>query len=219
MEIHRNSAILRCYAMVAITKRHGGPINVQYNSKKGGGATIEALAMSLQVAANRMDAENGVLCDLAVLARLALQDWGHHVPNMEINLKRLTNDCVKAQAALAGSGHAHRNTGATAMIEPILPLIREFRAQKYSWAAIAAALAKQGVVQGSDRQSIAARRLTALISAINNRERRREDRFAGRARRRPWGMGGAAASNHEAATPNHAVRMAGVGQTARLCGR
>jgi hypothetical protein len=38
-----------------------GPINVQYNSKKGGGATIEALAMSLQVAANGMDAENDVL--------------------------------------------------------------------------------------------------------------------------------------------------------------
>src|SRR6476659_10446839 len=38
-----------------------GPINVQYNSKKGGGATIEALAMSLRVAANGMDAENDVL--------------------------------------------------------------------------------------------------------------------------------------------------------------
>jgi hypothetical protein len=34
-----------------------------------------------------------------------------------------------------------------------------------------------------------------------------------------WGMGGAAAFNHAAATPNRAVRMAGrcgVGQTARL---
>jgi hypothetical protein len=38
-----------------------GPINVQYNSKKGGGATIETLAMSLQVAADGMDAENDVL--------------------------------------------------------------------------------------------------------------------------------------------------------------
>ena len=39
----------------------GGPINVQYNSKKGGGATIQGLAMALQAAANGMDAENDVL--------------------------------------------------------------------------------------------------------------------------------------------------------------
>ena len=38
-----------------------GPINVQYNSKKGGGATIQGLAMALQAAANGMDAENDVL--------------------------------------------------------------------------------------------------------------------------------------------------------------
>jgi hypothetical protein len=36
----------------------GGPINLKYNSKKGGGATIETLDMSLQAAANGMDAEN-----------------------------------------------------------------------------------------------------------------------------------------------------------------
>ena len=39
----------------------GGPINVQYNSKKGGGATIQGLAVALQAAANGMDAENDVL--------------------------------------------------------------------------------------------------------------------------------------------------------------
>jgi hypothetical protein len=38
-----------------------GPVNVQYNSKKGGGATIESLAISLQVAAKGMDAENDIL--------------------------------------------------------------------------------------------------------------------------------------------------------------
>jgi Peptidase C13 family len=38
-----------------------GPVNVQYNSKKGGGATIESLAMLLQAAAKGMDAENDVL--------------------------------------------------------------------------------------------------------------------------------------------------------------
>ena len=103
---------------------------------------------------------------------------------MSIDSRRLTKDCESAQAALAARGHVLRRTGATAVIEPILPLIREFRTKKYSWVAIAAALAKQGVVQGSERKPITARRLTALISAINKRERHREDRFAGRARRR-----------------------------------
>ena len=42
-----------------------GLINVRYNSKKGGAATIEDLAMSLQAAAKGMDAEN----DLARLSR------------------------------------------------------------------------------------------------------------------------------------------------------
>jgi hypothetical protein len=38
-----------------------GPVDVQYNSKKGGNATIETLAVSLQTAAKTMDAENDVL--------------------------------------------------------------------------------------------------------------------------------------------------------------
>ena len=38
-----------------------GSINVQSNTKKGGGATIQGLAMALQTAANAMDAENDIL--------------------------------------------------------------------------------------------------------------------------------------------------------------
>ena len=48
-------------AQVVAGRFGSGPVNVQYNSKKGGGATIEGLAMSLQAAANGMDAENDVL--------------------------------------------------------------------------------------------------------------------------------------------------------------
>src|SRR5438046_342393 len=48
-------------AQVVAGRFGGGPIDVQYNSKKGGGATIEGLATSLQVAANGLDAENDVL--------------------------------------------------------------------------------------------------------------------------------------------------------------
>jgi hypothetical protein len=103
---------------------------------------------------------------------------------MSIDSRRLTKDCVSAQAALAARGHVLRRTGATAVIEPILPLIQELRTQKHSWAAIAAALSAQGVVQGTDRKSISARRLTALISAINKRLRRQQERSAERAKRR-----------------------------------
>jgi hypothetical protein len=48
-------------AQVVADRFGSGPINVQYNSKKGGAATIEALAMSLRAAANGMDPENDVL--------------------------------------------------------------------------------------------------------------------------------------------------------------
>jgi Peptidase C13 family len=48
-------------AQVVATRFESGPINVQYNSKKGGGATIETLAISLQGAANGINTENDVL--------------------------------------------------------------------------------------------------------------------------------------------------------------
>lgn len=48
-------------AQVVAARFGGGPIRVQYNSKKGGGATIEGLATSLQAAANGMDVENDIL--------------------------------------------------------------------------------------------------------------------------------------------------------------
>jgi hypothetical protein len=121
--------------------------------------------------------------NLAALARLAFLNRDPHLTNMSIDSKRLTKDCANAQATLAANGHALRRTGATAIIQPILPLIRELRARKHSWAAIAAALAKQGVIQGVDRDPITPRRLTALISAIDKRERRRDARLAGRAKR------------------------------------
>jgi Peptidase C13 family len=48
-------------AEVVASRFGSGPINVQYNSKKGGSATIEGLAMYLQAAAKGMDAENDIL--------------------------------------------------------------------------------------------------------------------------------------------------------------
>jgi hypothetical protein len=114
------------------------------------------------------------------LAQLAFRERHPYVAKMQINAKRLTKDCSNAQSMLAASGRAHCGTGATAIIEPVLPLIRDLREQKQSWSAIAAALARQGVVQGSDRQPITARRLTALIAAIEKRVRRQAERHRGR---------------------------------------
>src|SRR5262245_3593019 len=48
-------------AQIVAGRFGSGPINVQYNSKKGGGATIKALARSLRVAANGLDAQKDVL--------------------------------------------------------------------------------------------------------------------------------------------------------------
>jgi hypothetical protein len=48
-------------AQIVAGRFETGPIDVRYNSKKGGSATIEALAHSLQEAANRLDAEKDVL--------------------------------------------------------------------------------------------------------------------------------------------------------------
>ena len=48
-------------AQVVAGRFGSGPIRVQYNSKRGGGATIEGLAMYLQAAAKGMDAENDIL--------------------------------------------------------------------------------------------------------------------------------------------------------------
>ena len=48
-------------AQVVAGRFGSGPIRVQYNSKRGGSATIEGLAMSLQAASNVMDTENDIL--------------------------------------------------------------------------------------------------------------------------------------------------------------
>jgi hypothetical protein len=119
----------------------------------------------------------------AELAQLALLELDSYVAEMHIDAKRLAKDCARAQTVLTASGRAHCRTGATAIIEPVLPLIHDLRRQKHGWAAIAAALGRQGVVQGVDQQPITPRRLTALIAAIEKRCRRQTERQRGRGTR------------------------------------
>jgi len=78
----------------------------------------------------------------------------------------LKKDCAAAQTALAGSGGAQRTTGATAIIEPILPLIREFRAQKIQLGRNSRRISRpRGHAGGRSKARSSPRRLTALISS------------------------------------------------------
>ena len=89
-------------AQVVAGRFGSGSIDVQFNSKKGGGATIEALAMSLQVAANRMDAENDVLF-------LILTSHGSRA-GLAVKAGRLTQTLTPSNLAgmLARTGVRHK---------------------------------------------------------------------------------------------------------------
>jgi peptidase C13-like protein len=78
------------------------PTDVQYNSKKGGAATIEGLAKSLQAAAHGMDAENDVL--FLILT-------SHGSPDgLAVKAGRLTQTLTPSDLAemLARTGVRHR---------------------------------------------------------------------------------------------------------------
>jgi Peptidase C13 family len=89
-------------AQVVADRFGSGPIKVQYNSKKGGGATIEALAMSLREAANGMDAENDVLF-------LILTSHGSRA-GLAVKAGRLTQTLTPSNLAgmLARTGVRHK---------------------------------------------------------------------------------------------------------------
>lgn len=63
-------------------------------------------------------------------------------------------------------------TGATRVIESVMPDIKSLRDQGVSWDVIAAALSEQGLCQGADRTPLTGRRLTALVNGIRKRRRR-----------------------------------------------
>ena len=107
-------------AAQVVARRFGsGPINVQYNSKKGGSATIEALAMSLQAAANGMDAENDVLF---------LIFTSHGSPaGLAVKAGRLTQTLTPSKLAdmLAWTGVRHKVVVISACYSECYPSSRE----------------------------------------------------------------------------------------------
>jgi hypothetical protein len=89
-------------AQVVAGRFQTGAIDVQYNSKRGGSATIEALARSLQVAAKRLDAEKDVL--FLILT-------SHGSPDgLAVKAGRLTQTLTPSRLAdmLANSGVRHK---------------------------------------------------------------------------------------------------------------
>jgi hypothetical protein len=89
-------------AQVVAGRFASGPMVVHYNSKNGGGATIQALAISLQAAANRMDTENDVLF-------LILTSHGSRA-GLEVKAGRLMQTLTPSNLAdmLARTGVRHK---------------------------------------------------------------------------------------------------------------
>src|SRR5205807_8332579 len=89
-------------ARVVAGRFGGAPINVQYNSKKGGGATIEGLAMSLQAAANGMDADNDIL--------FLILTWHGSPAGLAVKAGRVTQTLTPSHLAamLARTGVRHK---------------------------------------------------------------------------------------------------------------
>jgi hypothetical protein len=89
-------------AQIVADRFGGGPVNVQYNSKKGGGATIEALTASLQAAAQGMDAGSDVLF-------LILTSHGSRA-GLEVKAGRLRQTLTPSRLAgmLARTGVRHK---------------------------------------------------------------------------------------------------------------
>jgi Peptidase C13 family len=89
-------------AQIVAGRFGSGPVNVQYNSKKGGGATVEGLAASLQAAANGMDAERDVLF-------LILTSHGSRA-GLAVKAGRLTQTLTPSNLAdmLARTGVRHK---------------------------------------------------------------------------------------------------------------
>jgi len=101
----------------------------------------------------------------------------------KLDLKRLRADIAKHENEKASAPAARRLTGAMAIVRDNLAEIEALNAAGKSWAAIAAALAQQGVTQG-ENQPITARRLTALIASVKREATRQEAKLESRAQRR-----------------------------------
>ncbi|SDO45981.1 hypothetical protein SAMN05216360_12354 [Methylobacterium phyllostachyos] len=100
---------------------------------------------------------------------------------MPLDPKRLVRDAKKAQTARPATLIGRETTGVTRAVRAALPTIRKLRAAGVSWAAIAQAMAEQGVRQKGD-VPLTATRLTAIVGQVEVQDRRRDASAAPRNR-------------------------------------
>ena len=98
---------------------------------------------------------------------------------MPLDPKQLRQDARRLQDARPVG---RERTGTTKAIRTALPVIYQLRKDHVSWPAIADALAAQGVVQGKDRIPLTTNRLTAIVSQIEEQERKKANKAGNRVR-------------------------------------
>lgn len=89
---------------------------------------------------------------------------------MPLDPRRLARDAKTLEAKRPAGAIGRETTGVTRAVRALMPAIRELRKAGVRWAAIAEALARQGVV-GPDGQPMKANRLTAVVDRIARGER------------------------------------------------
>jgi hypothetical protein len=92
---------------------------------------------------------------------------------MPLDPKRLLRDAKKAQTTRPATMVGRETTGVTRAVRAALPTIRRLRVAGVSWAAIAQAMAEQGVRQKGD-VPLTATRLTAIVGQVEAQDRRRD---------------------------------------------
>jgi len=102
---------------------------------------------------------------------------------MAFDPKKLRKDAQRLQGARPETTVGRESIGTTRAIREALPDIYKLRKDGLSWPAIAGALAIQGVVQGKDRIPLTTNRLTAIVSQLEEQERKKASTAADRASR------------------------------------
>lgn len=118
---------------------------------------------------------------------------------MPLDPKRLVRDAKKAQTARPATLVGRETTGVTRAVRAALPAIRTLRAAGVTWAAIAQAMAEQGVRQKGN-VPLTATRLTAIVGQVEAQDRRRS--AAAISRGRP-DLAGATPASRDPVGPAH----------------
>jgi hypothetical protein len=100
---------------------------------------------------------------------------------MTFDPKKLRKDAQRLQGDRPEVTVGRESIGTTRAIREALPDIYKLRKDGLSWPAIAGALAIQGVVQGKDRIPLTTNRLTAIVSQLEEQERKKASKVSSRA--------------------------------------